>query len=64
HLTRYRDQKAESAEEARNKFSVHEIGHDGLRLILRSAAPSVAFLVGPTILVVARTGGPLWVLVA
>jgi ATP-dependent DNA ligase len=40
-VTRDRDQKAESAEkESRKKFWVHEIKHDGFRLMVRPAALS------------------------
>ena len=40
-VTRDRNQKAESAEkEDRKKFWVHEIEHDGFRLMERPAAPS------------------------
>jgi hypothetical protein len=40
-VTRDRNQKAESAEkEGRKKFEVHEIKHDGFRLMVRPAALS------------------------
>jgi ATP-dependent DNA ligase len=40
-VTRDRNQKAESAEkEGRKKFWVHEIKHDGFRLMVRPAALS------------------------
>ena len=40
-VTRDRNQKAESAEkEGRGKFGVHEIKHDGFRLMVRPAALS------------------------